>query len=94
QSRAETIAALCEKYKCDVHKTPCFIQENRHLQLNPARLQLWAREIINKNATYDVPPTFPTFSAALGTLVSKNNDVQIPTTGSTAPVNPILRSKI
>ncbi|CAB4463875.1 unnamed protein product [Rhizophagus irregularis] len=90
QSRAETIAALCEKYKCDVHKTPCFIQENRHLQLNPARLQLWAREIINKNATYDVPPTFPTFSAALGTLVSKNNDVQIPTTGSTAPVNPIV----
>ncbi|PKY50703.1 hypothetical protein RhiirA4_467303 [Rhizophagus irregularis] len=90
QSRAETIAALCEKYKCDVHKTPCFIQDNHHLQLNPARLQLWAREIINKNATYDVPPTFSTFSAALGMLVSKNNDVQTPTTGSTAPVNPIV----
>ena len=47
KTRAETIAALCEKYKCDLHKTPCFIQENRHLQLNPARLQLWAREIVS-----------------------------------------------
>lgn len=47
QTKAETIAALCEKYKCDVHKTPCYIQENRHLQLNPARLQLWAREIVS-----------------------------------------------
>jgi hypothetical protein len=47
KTKAEIIAALCEKYKCDLHKTPCFIQENRHLQLNPARLQLWAREIVS-----------------------------------------------
>jgi hypothetical protein len=47
KTRAETIAALCEKYKCDLHNTPCFTQENRHLQLNPARLQLWAREIVS-----------------------------------------------
>ena len=40
KTRAETIAALCVKYKCDLHKTPCFIQENWHLQLNLARLQL------------------------------------------------------
>ncbi|CAB5292799.1 unnamed protein product [Rhizophagus irregularis] len=93
QTRAGIIAALCEKYKCDMHNTPCFIQENRHLQLNPARLQLWAREIHNKNTTYDVPQTFPTFNAALGTLVNKNNDTQIPTiasTTSTTPVNPIV----
>ncbi|UZO25882.1 uncharacterized protein OCT59_018139 [Rhizophagus irregularis] len=79
--------------RCDMHNTPCFIQENRHLQLNPARLQLWAREIHNKNTTYDVPQTFPTFNAALGTLVNKNNDTQIPTiasTTSTTPVNPIV----
>lgn len=48
KTRAETIAILCEKYKCNLHITPCFIQENRHLQLNPARLQLWAREIVSK----------------------------------------------
>jgi hypothetical protein len=47
KTRAETIAVLCEKYKCNLHKTPCFIQENCHLQLNPARLQLWAREIVS-----------------------------------------------
>ncbi|PKY63454.1 hypothetical protein RhiirA4_492421, partial [Rhizophagus irregularis] len=51
QTRAGIIAALCEKYKCDMHNTPCFIQENRHLQLNPARLQLWAREIVS-NCNY------------------------------------------
>ncbi|GBC34605.2 hypothetical protein GLOIN_2v1776024 [Rhizophagus irregularis DAOM 181602=DAOM 197198] len=76
-----------------MHNTPCFIQENRHLQLNPARLQLWACEIYNKNTTYDIPPIFPTFNAALGTLVNKNNDTQIPTiasTTSTIPVNPII----
>ena len=44
--RAEVITALCAKYKCDMHTTPCYIQDHRHLQLNPARLQLWAREIV------------------------------------------------
>ena len=47
RTRAKTITNLCEKYKCELHKTPCFVQENRHLQLNPARLQLWAREIVS-----------------------------------------------
>jgi hypothetical protein len=47
RTRAEIISALCEKYKCDLHTTPCYIQNNRHLQLNPARLQLWAREIVS-----------------------------------------------
>ena len=44
--RSEVIAALYAKYKCVTHGTPCYIQDNRHLQLNPARLQLWAREIV------------------------------------------------
>ena len=44
--RSEVITTLCEKYKCNMHTTPCFIQDGRHLQLNPARLQLWAREIV------------------------------------------------
>jgi len=35
-------------YKCNLHSTPCFIQDGRHLQLNPSRLQLWAREIVCK----------------------------------------------
>ena len=47
RTKAKTIADLCEKYKCELHKTPCFVQENRHLQLNLARLQLWAREIVS-----------------------------------------------
>ncbi len=46
RTRSEVISTLCELYKCNIHTTPCFIQENRHLQLNPARLQLWAREIV------------------------------------------------
>ncbi|GES96919.1 hypothetical protein GLOIN_2v1781259 [Rhizophagus clarus] len=95
RTRAKTIADLCEKYKCELHKTSCFVQENCHLQLNPARLQLWAREIINKNAIYDVPPTYPTFSAMLRVLVDKNNNsVQNSTTTtstpSAAPSNPIV----
>ena len=44
--RSEVITALYAKYKCVTHTTPCYIQDNRHLQLNPARLQLWAREIV------------------------------------------------
>jgi len=47
KTRAETIANLCKKYKCDIHQTPCLIQDNRYLQLNPARLHLWAREIVS-----------------------------------------------
>ncbi|GES88200.1 hypothetical protein GLOIN_2v1776024 [Rhizophagus clarus] len=95
RTRAKTIADLCEKYKCELHKTSCFVQENCHLQLNPARLQLWTREIINKNATYDVPSTYPTFSVTLGALVNKNNNgVQNSTTttstSSAAPSNPIV----
>ena len=46
RTQSEVISTLCELYKCNIHTTPCFIQENRHLQLNPARLQLWAREIV------------------------------------------------
>lgn len=34
---------------------------------------------MNKGTTEDVPPTYPTFSATLGVLVS-NNNTQIPTT--------------
>jgi len=40
RTRAKTIVDLCEKYKYELHKTSCFVQENWHLQLNPARLQL------------------------------------------------------
>jgi hypothetical protein len=47
KTKAEVIAGLHEKYKCNMHQTACFIQENRHLQLNPARIQIWAREIVS-----------------------------------------------
>ena len=47
RAKSEVISTLSEIYKCNIHVTPCFIQDNRHLQLNPARLQLWAREIVS-----------------------------------------------
>lgn len=46
RTRSEVIANLVAMYKCDVHTTSCFIQDGRHLQLNPSRLQLWARDIV------------------------------------------------
>ncbi|PKB99025.1 hypothetical protein RhiirA5_430392 [Rhizophagus irregularis] len=55
RTRAEIISVLCEKYKCNLHTTPCYIQDNRHLQLNPARLQLWAREIVNTSTNHKLP---------------------------------------
>ncbi|POG66026.1 hypothetical protein GLOIN_2v1880119 [Rhizophagus irregularis DAOM 181602=DAOM 197198] len=60
-------------YKCDLHSTPCFIQDGRHLQLNPSRLQLWAREIINKRTTYDIPPSYPVFDMKSSVFINKNN---------------------
>ena len=47
KTQAEVISALCKKYECDIHSMPCYVQDNRHLQLNPARLQIWAREIVS-----------------------------------------------
>jgi len=46
KTRAEIIFKLCEKYKYDVHIIPCYVEGDRHLQLNPARLQLWAQDIV------------------------------------------------
>ena len=44
--QAEVITTICAKYKCNVHTTLCYIQDNQHLQLNSAKLQLWTREIV------------------------------------------------
>ncbi|CAB5382958.1 unnamed protein product [Rhizophagus irregularis] len=93
--RSEVIATLCEKFKCNLHTTPCYIQDQRHLQLNPARLQLWAREIINKGTTYEIPPSFPTFDIVKsGVFVNKNNlitQAQVSQTPSTtSAVAPII----
>ncbi|CAB5378789.1 unnamed protein product [Rhizophagus irregularis] len=71
--RSEVIADLVEMYKCDLHSTPCFIQDGRYLQLNPSRLQLWAREIINKGTTYDIPPSYPVFDMKSSVFINKNN---------------------
>ncbi|GES98712.1 hypothetical protein GLOIN_2v1781259 [Rhizophagus clarus] len=74
KKRSEVITALYEKYKCNIHTTSCYIQDHRHLQLNPARLQLWAWEIINKGTTYEIPPSFSTFDIVKsGVSVNKNN---------------------
>ncbi|PKY59814.1 hypothetical protein RhiirA4_482887 [Rhizophagus irregularis] len=88
KTRSEVISTLCEMYKCNIHTTPCFIQDDRHLQLNPARLQLWAREIINKGATYEVPPSYPTFDAKSSVSVNKNNLTTQTQVSQTVPATP------
>lgn len=44
--QAQIINELRLKYKCFHHVTPCYIEDGRHLQLNSARLILWARDIV------------------------------------------------
>ncbi|GES85658.1 hypothetical protein GLOIN_2v1781259 [Rhizophagus clarus] len=95
KKRSEVITALCEKYKCNIHTTSCYIQDHRHLQLNPARLQLWAQEIINKGTTYEILPSFPTFNIVKsGVSVNKNNlttQAQVSQAPPTTPaVTPII----
>lgn len=65
KTKAETITALREKYKCNIHQTSCFIQENRHLQLNPARLQLWAREIVSNFYLFQIKKLFLSLTTIL-----------------------------
>ncbi|CAB4494225.1 unnamed protein product [Rhizophagus irregularis] len=87
KTRPEVISTLCEIYRCNVHATPCFIiQDNWHLQLDPARLQLWAQEIINKEATYEVPPSYLTFDvkSSMSNLILQTQVSQtLPTTSTT-----------
>ncbi|CAB4383111.1 unnamed protein product [Rhizophagus irregularis] len=79
KTRSEVISTLCEIYRCNVHATPCFIQDNWHLQLDPARLQLWAQEIINKGATYEVPPSYLTFDvkSSISNLILQTQIFQV-----------------
>ncbi|PKY47154.1 hypothetical protein RhiirA4_543786 [Rhizophagus irregularis] len=86
KTRAEVISALSKKYEYDIHSTPCYVQDNRHLQFNPARLQIWAREIINKNTTEEIPPNFPTFNIVLG----KKNTQDKQTAAMTFSNTPII----
>ncbi|RHZ62239.1 hypothetical protein Glove_341g84 [Diversispora epigaea] len=51
--------------------------DNKHLQLTPARLTLWTRDIIQRITTIDVPPSYPTF----GTIYAK------PVTSTSMPSN-------
>jgi hypothetical protein len=44
--QAQIITEIRTKYNCNVHTTPCYIEDGRHLQLTPARLTLWARDIV------------------------------------------------
>ncbi|CAB4489346.1 unnamed protein product [Rhizophagus irregularis] len=88
KTRSEVISTLCEMYKCNIHTTPCFIQDDRHLQLNPARLQLWAQEIINKGATYEVLLSYPIFDAKSSVSVNKNNLTTQTQVSQTVPATP------
>ncbi|GBC09429.1 hypothetical protein RclHR1_08860002 [Rhizophagus clarus] len=73
KTRSEVIVNLVEMYKCNLHSTPYFIQDDRYLQLNSSRLQLWTREIINKGTTYDIPPSYLVFDMKSNVFINKNN---------------------
>src|ERR1700732_4437947 len=46
---------------------------------------------MNKSTTYEISPTFPTFSTSLGIVANKNNNIQTPTTtGSTGSITPAV----
>ncbi|RHZ56859.1 hypothetical protein Glove_396g26 [Diversispora epigaea] len=73
--QAQIITEIRTKYNCNVHTTPCYIEDGRHLQLTPTRLTLWARDIIRGITTIDVPPSYPTFGAmhAKPIVLTSNN---------------------
>ncbi|CAG8636190.1 6675_t:CDS:2, partial [Dentiscutata heterogama] len=45
-NQAQVIMELRNKYKCSQHVTPCYVEDEHHLQLNAARLTLWAHDIV------------------------------------------------
>ncbi|CAG8468256.1 10128_t:CDS:2 [Scutellospora calospora] len=58
---ANIITQLRSKYQCGIHNTPCYIEDSRHLPLNPACLHLWSRDIKMNVTDLDTPPTYPSF---------------------------------
>ncbi|CAG8620580.1 14515_t:CDS:2, partial [Racocetra fulgida] len=44
---ATIISELRSKYCCNIHPTPCYIEDNKHLQLMPAHLHLWAQDVVS-----------------------------------------------
>ncbi|PKK61026.1 hypothetical protein RhiirC2_761170, partial [Rhizophagus irregularis] len=48
-------------------------KNRKHKKLNPSRLQLWAHKIINKETTYDIPPSYPVFYMKSSVFINKNN---------------------
>ncbi|CAG8703024.1 10393_t:CDS:2, partial [Racocetra fulgida] len=44
---ANIISQIRTKYQCHVYPTPCYIEDNKHLQLMPARLHLWAQDEVS-----------------------------------------------
>ncbi|CAG8678671.1 5708_t:CDS:1, partial [Racocetra fulgida] len=44
---ANIITEIRSKYQCNIHATPCYIEDDKHLALIPARLHLWARDIVS-----------------------------------------------
>ncbi|RGB24483.1 hypothetical protein C1646_773040 [Rhizophagus diaphanus] len=65
--RSKVIVNLVEMYKCDLHSTLYFIQDDQHLQLNPYF------GFINKRTTYDIPTSYPVFDMKSNGFINKNN---------------------
>jgi len=43
---ADTVTEIREAYHCDQHNVPCYVNNNRHIKLTAAHLNMWAKEIV------------------------------------------------
>ncbi|CAG8710169.1 2001_t:CDS:2, partial [Ambispora leptoticha] len=76
---AKIISQIRSKYECNIHNTPCYIEDQNHLQLMPPLLYLWAQDVNAGGATVEVPPFYPAFGMAYAIKVNKQLNILQPT---------------
>ncbi|CAG8833356.1 2509_t:CDS:2, partial [Gigaspora margarita] len=82
--KADQITKLRQKWECKICNKICYVDGDRHLELTPYRLQMWAKDIIKKNTTIDIPPVYPIFNITHGRIVrpqfpsQPTNSIDIP----------------
>ncbi|CAG8771290.1 34032_t:CDS:2, partial [Racocetra persica] len=67
--KADQITKLRQKWECKICNKICYVDGDRHLELTPYRLQMWAKDIIKKNTTIDTLPVYPIFNISYGRIV-------------------------
>ncbi|CAG8700465.1 3703_t:CDS:2, partial [Scutellospora calospora] len=74
---ANIISQLRSKYKCDIHSTPCYVEDLRHhIQLTHTCLQLWSRDIKAKITTIETSPIYPTFRISYQKINQLKNEIE------------------